>query len=494
MGVPGVQMEYADQDVFGHNTALLNGNPNVRIVDVPRLGTGEERVATFYDKIIKALTDPLTAKEKETGIYSPPAPPRILFEGTIDEAQDFLQQTTLVANCYNCPIAKYTDGLPVIIPTEEKVAAMLTGTSHKANETLGRTYPAMVPTRQAIFPGDVVPRELSPAGAAITFSRSFTYTIEKVAICAVMAGCKPQYMPVALAMAEAGGSITNCPGTSSMVSTMWCVSGPIAKEIGMNVGQDATDVGNIANMTLGRVGALISINAGGCTTGASRSDSGNPIHSVCFAEDVEGLPPGWEGLNEESSYLAADGKTSVQYTKNESIVMKVGGQSLLVGYGDAPASYRQLITGEGGLAWRIEEMHGIPWNTPGNYNPLEGIVDSVMMMSHNAPSSPGFLMHLDIAELMYAAGFKKKADVYKWLQDTYWTTAGAYKRTGFWQHGTDNGRAIEPTSGKPYIDLPDDYPLKMFRGGIIIVADSFADDHVYSGISRGSAMPIDLWR
>jgi hypothetical protein len=495
-------MAYADQFSFAQNTALINGNPNVRLVEVPRLGTGEERVSIIYDKIIQALTDAPTAKEKETGLYSPPPPPRVLFEGTSDEAQDFLQQSVLVETCRFCPIAKYTDGLPVIIPTEERVAEMLTGTSHKSTETLGRSYPAMVAAYQAEFPGDQVPRVLSPAGAQITFSRSYTATVEKVAICAVMAGCLPQHLPAALAIAEMGGSITNCPGTSSMVSTMYCVSGPYAKEIGMNAGHDATDVGNRSNMTLGRVGALISINFGQCTTGANRSDSGNPIHSTCFAEDSEGLPPGWEGLNEKSSHIAkdsTDGKTVVKYTKNDSIIMKVGGQSLLVGFGDAPASYRQLVTGEGALAWRIQDQLGIPRNTPGNYNPLMGIMDSVVMMNHKAPTSAGFLMHLDVALLLQRAGFKTKAEVYAWLTDidNFSTTAYNYYMTGFWQHGTNNGAAIEPTSGRSYLDLAlnePDYRLNQFRSAIIIVADSFADDHVYAGIGRGGAYSIDAWR
>ena len=64
-------------------------------------------------------------------------------------------------------------------------------------------------------------------------------------------------------------------------------------------------------MTLGRVGALMSVNFGGCITGVVRSDSGNPIHSVCFAEDVDGLPPGWVGFNEESTYYEGRQATSI---------------------------------------------------------------------------------------------------------------------------------------------------------------------------------------
>ena len=496
MGVASVEMAYADQFSFAKTTAIINGCPEVRLVAVPRTGTGEERVNTFYDKIIQALTAPLTAKEKESGIYSPPAPPRVLFEGTYDDAQGFLQQTFLTDVCYNCPIAKYTDGLPVIIPTEEKVAEMLTGTSHKGSETLTQPW-ATTRSFGSMGPGSTPTRtEVVPAGANITFANSFTYTVEKVAICAVMAGCKPEYLPVALAMAAGGGSITNCPGTSSMVSTIWCVSGPIAKEIGMNAGKNALDVGNIANMTLGRVGALISINAGSCTTGLNRSDSGNPMHSTCFAEDVNALPPGWEGLNEESSHREKDGTATVKFTKNESIVMKVGGQSIMVGYGDAPASYRQLYAGEGALAWRAQDKLGIPRNTPGNYNPIVGIIPAIANTSNGAGAPAGFLVHPTVADLIYRAGFKTKADFYKWITDVknFWRTYGQFKDTGFWQHSTDNGRYIYSVTGKPWSELPNDYRLAMFGSSIIIVSDGFADEHVYTGISRGGASAIDVWR
>lgn len=78
-----VSLGFADQRTYWANSTLIRGVPNARWVDVPRLGTGEERVATFFDKAIAALTDPLTDKENETGMYNPPPPPRIVFTGTL---------------------------------------------------------------------------------------------------------------------------------------------------------------------------------------------------------------------------------------------------------------------------------------------------------------------------------------------------------------------------------------------------------------------------
>ena len=62
--------------------------------------------------------------------------PRVLFEGTLEEAEKFYSQTENIEGCLNTPFCKYTDGLPVVIPTEERVQEMLKGTSHKPAELI----------------------------------------------------------------------------------------------------------------------------------------------------------------------------------------------------------------------------------------------------------------------------------------------------------------------------------------------------------------------
>jgi hypothetical protein len=486
-GIPTVTMGYADQINFFDNTVLINGCPGARWIDVPRYGSGEERVATFYDKIEEALTSPITAEEKQSGLYQPPAPPRIAFEGTLDEAQEFFQQTTLVENCRNCPIAKYTDGMPIIIPTEEKVAEMLTGTSHDPNEQVATQYDI------AGWGG------VTPAGSPIIYCRTYTTTVEKAAVCAVMAGCKPEFLPVALAIATAGGSITSCPGTSGPGGVgAFCVSGPIAKEIGMNAGQNALDVGNQANTTLGRFAALISINAGGAITGLVRTDSGNPIHSLCFAEDIDGLPPGWRGLNEESTYIK-DGE-NVNYTKDESVVGRVGYRWALVGNLHSPGSTRQLPEGYGGFARYIQNRLGLPEGTP-IYNWLDGYVP-VMTQAVGRPGGRTFIMDPYMALMLYDAGFKDKVEAYQYLVDNFFITAYYYSTSGWWDFVTDAGRRTESTSGKTYGWLAEndpDYPIPAFGNNpmsiCFIVSAGFADElcHIWEG-GRPSAYPIDPWR
>jgi hypothetical protein len=491
-GIPTVILGYSDQITYFRQVALMTGCPNTRFVAVPRIGHADEMVPQYYDNVIKALTSPLTAKEKEAGLYAPPAPARTIFEGTYDEAQDYLQQTTLVETCRMCPIAKYTDGAPVIIPTEEKVAVMLTGTSHKATESIMSLSTVSVT-------GGGISVNKQTAGQPLDFGQGQTATVEKVAICAVMAGCKPQYMPVALAIAQSGGGGMGYLQTSSQASSWFVVSGPIAKEIGMNPGQDSMDVGNQANVTLGRLEALIPINFGGQVTGVGRSDSGNAVHEVMFAEDLDGLPQGWVGFNQESTYLGPDGKTRVNYTAKQSVLGKGGGWGLVTGLYSFPGYYRSLNMGTMGLA-RTLGVEG----KPGYYNWMEAILP-IIIKGVPMPSAACFILHVNLAQLLKDYGFQSKTDVYKWMYSNYTIPVKDYYNSGYYDFMTNSGTAVEGSSGKPFKDLvksDPNYQIHPFgynadgAGNCIIVADSFADEHWYYSVfgGRPSSYPIDTWR
>ncbi|MFC2023032.1 hypothetical protein ACFLTL_02630 [Chloroflexota bacterium] len=418
-------------------------------------------------------------KEQESGLYVPPPPPRIAFEGTLDDAQDFFQQTTPVANCRNCPIAKYTDGLPIIIPTEEKVIEMLTGTSHSPEEEVAYQLDMRATSRLA--------------GSLVTYARGYKTNVEKVATVAVMAGCKPEYMPVCLAIATAGGGSTNCPGTSSALNPYFVVSGPIAKEIGMNAGQASLDFGNPANVTLGRAAVLMTVSFGNCIIGAIRSDAGNPLHGKCFAEDAEGLPPGWEGLNEECYYYQNGER--VYYTANESVLGK-GSTNTMTVQEYAPSSFRGLIgEGYGGMARRI----GVE-GTPGPHNFLEYVLPLYIPSFANNPwGSKTLLMHPNMAMSLYDYGFMKKAEVYEWMYESFHITAAEHRNYGWYDFMTASGDRTEATSGMKYKDLPDDYLLPVFgtssgSGNCIIVGNGFADELCWGWNGRPSGYPIDPWK
>ena len=170
----------------------------------------------------------------------------------------------------------WSDGLPIIPPTEERVNRMLAGTTRAPDEVVAVVPPALVEC-----------------------------TVEKVAVNAVMAGCKPEYLPVVLAAIEA--ACTDQFNMHGLLCTLWfsgpiiIVNGPIRREIGMNTDKNALGQGNRANSTIGRALQLVIRNVGGGTPGIGgidRSALGAPSKvGWCFPEDEEGLPDGWEPLS-----------------------------------------------------------------------------------------------------------------------------------------------------------------------------------------------------
>ena len=126
-------------------------------------------------------------------------------------------------------------------------------------------------------------------------------TVEKVAVNAVMAGCKPEYLPVVLAaVAVACTDEFNMHGllaTTMPVGPVLVVNGPIRRAIGMNSGMNAMGQGSRANSTIGRALQLVVRNVGGGRPGeVDRATHGNPGKlGFCFAEDEEGSP--WQPLS-----------------------------------------------------------------------------------------------------------------------------------------------------------------------------------------------------
>ena len=166
----------------------------------------------------------------------------------------------------------WSDGLPVVPPTPVRVLRMLGGTSRDPQETVGRIPPNNAPC-----------------------------TVEKVAINAVMAGCKPEYMPVVLAVVEAAlapeFAMHGLLCTTWFSSPMVVVNGPVARRIGMNSGVNALGQGNRANASIGRALQLVVRNVGGGVPGGiDRATLGWPgKYTLCFAEDES--DPAWQPLS-----------------------------------------------------------------------------------------------------------------------------------------------------------------------------------------------------
>jgi hypothetical protein len=183
-----------------------------------------------------------------------------------------------------------TDGLPVVPPTAERVVSMLEGTSRHPQEIVGLVPP---------YGGEA--------------------SVEKVAINAVMAGARPEALPVVLAAVEAacvgefalhGLVATTYPAGPTLV-----VSGPFAEEIGMNSAGNALGQGNRANLTIGRALQLVVRNVGGGRPGpedrATHGQAGKL--GSCFAERIADSP--WEPLSVERGL--AEGETGVTVIATE---------------------------------------------------------------------------------------------------------------------------------------------------------------------------------
>ena len=185
----------------------------------------------------------------------------------------------------------WSDGLPVVAPTPERVAAMMAAVALPADHELG----AMAP-RQGIA------------------------TVETVAINAVMAGCRPSYFPVVVAAVEAAldpaFNLFAVQATTHPCSPLILVNGPIATELDINARYGAFGPGHRANATIGRAMRLVLLNVGGAAPGVlDRSTQGQPSkYSFCVAENEAESP--WEPLHVELGYDAGDSTVTVVGCEN----------------------------------------------------------------------------------------------------------------------------------------------------------------------------------
>ena len=490
-GIPTVTVDLEDQHEMIKQEALRNGVPNVRFLAGSRYLPGPEDVDKIIEPMLEALTKPLTKKEKESGRWSLPQP-RILFEGTLDEAQTFYQQTAYIGLPVEAPLCVYTDGFPIVIPTEERVKEMLTGTSHRPDELItlqhdmiggmmggggiGTGTPGVAGgpgTRPSTFAarkkGDVVRFE----------PLKRTATVEQVAVNAVMCGCRPEQLPVVLALSQSGTPIS----TTNFPSQAVCLSGPIVKEINLNVGCGHLGPGSPVNGPIGRSYQLMAINLSGAVPGVNRMGChGSPINNggTCYGENAAGLPKGWLGMNEESGFK-----------KNESVVMvqQIGGG--IQGSQFSPGGYRAFQkSGHGGIARRFDVK-----GTPGPHNWLEYIVPGVNALREGGTT---FVMVPEMAQHLKDYGFKTKDEVYDWIWKATFEPVGTFRKRSWPDFQMNGWMGIERTSGKPWKELTDDYLVPAGgndpMGNLIIIAGGQEEASVQFMGGRGQAFSIDAWR
>jgi hypothetical protein len=274
-GMPTARQAFVPQPVVGRSAAQLRGYIE---------GADPVSKRPFMLEVIEGLTRPLDENDTK-GTSFERSSARLLAPDSEENLQQlFIEQ-------------KWTDFLPIVLPTEERVARMLEGTSRKPGEIVGRLAPT-------------------------AFREAWEFNVEKVAVNAVMAGCRPEYLPVVLALAASGQTARSSSTTSFAVLTL--VNGPIRQEIGMDSGIGVLGPYNHANATIGRAYNLLSQNLqGGSVPGDTFMGSfGNWLnYSACFPEAEERSP--W------APFHVAKG-----FRKEESVAsLFFGGRYMLAGFG-----------------------------------------------------------------------------------------------------------------------------------------------------------------
>ncbi|MBO0703952.1 MAG: hypothetical protein J2P39_01410 [Candidatus Dormibacteraeota bacterium] len=250
------------------SAASGKGMPGIRVVTetVPCECTVPERIASgvhgAIDELVAALTLPVTPEEQSPPPKEVDSARGVVFKGDLPEVQQFFYRRG------------WTDGLPIIPPTEEAVREMLQGTDLPRDHVVGKMIPRL---------GKV--------------------TVEKIAVNAVMAGALPTYMPLLIAGVEALLDPTSRYGTwqvsTGSWSPFWIVNGPIREQLHVNGGTGALSPGNIANAAIGRAMGLIAKNLGGARKALEDMGVlGNPgKYSMVTAENEEAIPEGWDPLH-----------------------------------------------------------------------------------------------------------------------------------------------------------------------------------------------------
>jgi hypothetical protein len=176
---------------------------------------------------------------------------------------------------------EWSDGLPVVTPTEARVQRMLEATRRDPDEVVGH-----------------IPSALEPA------------SVRTVAIHALMAGCKPEYLPVVLGgitlMLREEFNLNGVQGTMHGVAPLMIVNGPYARKIGLHGGNGCFGPGFRANATIGRAIRLMLLNLGGGIAGvASATVFATPLrYTACLTENIERNP--WESLAVSKGYSPED--------------------------------------------------------------------------------------------------------------------------------------------------------------------------------------------
>ena len=266
-GMPHLRFTFVKSPVWGKTAEQLQHD----VIE----GTDPVSKKPVMQEIVDNLTKPLSEEDKATRTIQQSAGPDHFGPDTAENLQKMFREKGM------------TDFLPIVLPTEEKVAAMLKATSHKPDEIVGK---------------------ISPTPGVFEY---WSYTVRQVAVNAVMAGADPKYFPVILAIAAAGKESMSSSDNSFAEAVV--INGPIRDEIGLNYGIGALGPFSHANATIGRAYTLLSINGGNCgKVGETYMGViGNPMNymNIIIAENEKESP--WQPFSVRKGFKPVESVVSI---------------------------------------------------------------------------------------------------------------------------------------------------------------------------------------
>lgn len=288
MGIPTAPMVTIAFTDLAKTNAANRGMPHERIVFTPHPVWGKTDAEMYaylegndpvtaqplMKEVVDALTKPLTAEESQPGTITPPVGPTTYVD-THDNLQQYYMDNGM------------TDFLPIVIPTHEKVEAMLKGTSRKPDEIVGKMCPAI-----GAFP-------------------EWSYNVRQVAINAVMAGADPSYFPVVLAIAAS--QLPSLSSSTNSFATAAIINGPIRETLRMNYAIGAMGPFAQPNAAIGRAWTLLSKNLGRCGQAGETymGTLGNTLNytNVIVPENEKDSP--WVPFHVQKGFKAQENVVSV---------------------------------------------------------------------------------------------------------------------------------------------------------------------------------------
>jgi hypothetical protein len=376
-------------------------------------------------EIIDALTKPVKLKKPTAESVSPETKKIVTSRVLLGpDTEDNLQRLFYERG--------WTDGLPIILPTEERVQKMLAGTSASPDELVGEKF--LMDIREHI-----------------------KYTVTNIAVIAVMAGARPEYFPVILAIASTRQSAIS-PSTTAFAS-MLLVNGPIRNEIGMNSGIGAFGPGNIANAVIGRAWTLMSFCHGHAQpkkTMWTSQGSNLTYNNICLAENEERSV--WKPFHVDKGFKP-----------EESVVSIFGGWGKINSPG--AASHRSL-------AEELSIEFGV-------IPPLNSSATIVM--------DP-----LVVRNLKEHLGFTTKQDYGRYLSENIKIPAGQYWKTDYIDMlvASEAYKGVEPYAS--WKKLPDDALMAPFHTpeniNLIVVGGGISPLWKATDYRHGVSVSVDRWR